>query len=86
MRNAGWLAVVGAVAVLAGCGTVSAGRPAAPVTGVAAAARQTPQQRAVADAASLLASFAAPPDALRIGRAPVSLLATAPTGPASGNV
>jgi hypothetical protein len=86
MRNAGWLAVVGVVAVLAGCGTVSAGRPAAPATGVAVAARQTPQQRAVADAASLLASFAPPPGALRIGRAPVSLLATAPTGPASGNV
>jgi hypothetical protein len=86
MRNAGWLAVIGVVALLAGCGTVSAGRPATPVTGVAAAARQTPQQRAVADAADLLASFVPPPDALRIGRAPVSLLAKAPTVPASANV
>jgi hypothetical protein len=60
MRNAGRLAVlgvVGAVALLAGCGTVSAGRPTAPATSVAAAL-ETPQQRAVADAANLVASFA----------------------------
>jgi len=88
MRNAGWLAVlggVGMVALLAGCGTVSAGPATAPVTSVAAA-QQTPQQRAVADSASLLASFVPPPQAVRTTRAPVSLLAGAPTEPASANV
>jgi len=91
MRNAGLLSVVGVVALLAGCGTVSAGRSAAPVASVLAAARETspqptPPQRAVADAARLLASFVPPPDAARMTRSPVSLLATAPSEPLSANV
>ena len=88
MRNAGWVAVLGSVGVvglLAGCGTVSAGRATAPVTSVAAA-QQTPQQRAVADAAKLLAAFVPPPQAVRTTREPVSLLSEAPTEPASGEI
>jgi hypothetical protein len=86
MRSRGWLAAVGVVALLAGCGTVHAGQPAAPVTGVAAAAQQTPAQRAAADAAHLLASFIPPPHAAAMARSPVSLLAKAPTEPLSGDV
>jgi hypothetical protein len=86
MRNAGWLAVLGVVATLAGCGTVQAGRQAAPAIEVALAAHGTPQQRAAADAASMVAAFAPPPHAMRDGRSPVTLLAHAPTEPLSPDV
>ena len=84
------MAAAGVVALLAGCGTVHAGRPAgpatAPATGVAAAARETPRQRADADAASLLASFIPPPHAAAMTRSPVGLLAKAPSEVLSANV
>jgi hypothetical protein len=85
MRNTGLLAVAGVVVFLAGCGTVHAGRPAAPVTGAAAAARGTPQQQADADAASLLASFIPPPHAAAMTRSPVALLDQAPSEVVSAN-
>jgi hypothetical protein len=87
MRGKGWLAAAVVIALLAACGTVHGGRPAdAPVTGVAAATRETLQQRAVGDAADLLASFIPPPHAVRTTRSPVSLLAKSPTEPASADV
>ena len=95
MRNAGWLAILGAPAVvaavlagvLAGCGTARAGQQPAPATRVMAAApgpaRGTPQQRAAADAAHTLAAFVPPPHAVRTGRLPVSWLAQPPSEPLS---
>jgi hypothetical protein len=85
MRNAGWLAVLVVAAILAGCGTVRAGRqPAA--ADVVIAAHGTPQQRAAADAASMVAGFVPPPRAMRAGRSPVSLLAHAPSEPLGSDV
>jgi hypothetical protein len=86
MRTRGLLAVVGVVALLAGCGTVSAGGPDGIAARVVAGARETPQQRAAADAADLLASFIPPPHAVRLTRSPVSLLGRAPSEPLSANV
>ena len=56
MRTAGLLAVVGVVARLAGCGTVSAAWPDGTVAGVVSGARDTPQQRAFADAVEQIAA------------------------------
>ena len=91
---------LGAVAALAlsGCGTVHAhgadptGRPTGstgvPVTSAKSPARPspTPKQRAVADADSILASFAVPKGARRLSAAPTvekGLLKTAPQVPSS---
>jgi len=71
-----WLAVVGAAAVLAGCGSVQAGQRAVPAVPAAdVAAHQTPEQRAAASAAAMLAAFIPPPRAVRTGTLAVSLLA-----------
>ncbi len=90
MRNAGWVAVLGSVGVvglLAGCGTVSALQgEVAPAVPQSRRRSRTPQQRAVADAAKLLAAFVPPPQAVRTTREPVSLLSEAPTEPASGEI
>jgi hypothetical protein len=79
MRYASWLAVLGAVAVVAGCGTVEAGQRAAPAGPAApatdAAAHQSPRQRAAASAAAMVAAFIPPPRAARTGPLPVSGLA-----------
>jgi hypothetical protein len=86
MRIAGLLAIVGVVALLAGCGTVHADRTDGIVAALVPGAHETPQQRAVVDAGDLLASFIPPPHALRLTRSPVSLLVKAPTEPISSNV
>ena len=82
VRYASLLAVAGAVAILAGCGSVQAGErvapavPAAPAVPTAdVAAQRTPEQRAVASAAAMLAAFIPPPHAVRTGPLRVSLLA-----------
>jgi hypothetical protein len=74
------LALSAAVAVaLSGCGTATATDPASvriastgvPLTSAKSPAKaQTPNQRAVADADAILASFAAPPGARRLSAAP----------------
>jgi hypothetical protein len=81
MKYANWLAVLGAAAVVAGCGTAQAGQratsaPAAADIAPAAdvAARQTPQQQAAASAAAMLAAFIPPPHAVRTGPLSVSWL------------
>jgi hypothetical protein len=77
-------AIVGGCAVLAvvGCGSVHATAPpgAAP-PGTAAAT--TPRQRAVADAAAILASFAVPPGARRLSGAPEGVLKQPPMSSSS---
>jgi hypothetical protein len=83
MRSAGWLAILGATAVLAGCGSARAGSPAQAVAAAPGPAHGTPQQRADADAASTLAAFIPPPHAVRSGRLPVSWLAQPPAEPLS---
>lgn len=96
MRNAGWLAVL-AVAVLTGCATAHVGERAAPAGNAApsthavpaiadAGSRMTPRQRAVADAAKMLAAFIAPPRAVRTAPLRVPVLAQAPTEPMSPDV
>ena len=84
MRNAGWLAVAGAVTILAGCGTLHAGQQAVPT--VDTAAHGTPQQRAASDAADMLAAFIPPSHAVRTARLPVSWLAQPPSQPGSPDV
>jgi hypothetical protein len=80
VRYANWLAVAGAVAVLAGCAAVQAGPRTAPVSQRAVpaanvAAHQTPQQRAAVGAAAIIAAFIPPPHAVRTGPLPVGWLA-----------
>jgi hypothetical protein len=90
VRNAGLLAVVGAAALLAGCGTArvvphaAPSAHAAPVTEIGS--HRTPQQRAATDAAHILAAFIPPPRAVRTVRSHASLLAQAPTQPFSSDV
>jgi len=62
-----------AAMVLAGCGTAhvpAAAAARATTASTTAAARQTPKQRAEADAAAILASFAVPPGATKLSSAP----------------
>jgi hypothetical protein len=63
-----------AAIVLAGCGTAhapaAAGAHPTTTTSSTAVARQTPKQRAEADAAAILASFAVPPGATKLSSAP----------------
>jgi hypothetical protein len=76
MKYASWLAVLGAVAIVAGCGTVRPGQRATPAaTATDAAAHQSPQQRAAASAAAMVAAFIPPPHAVLTGPLPVSGLA-----------
>jgi hypothetical protein len=72
---------------LAGCGTQHAVPPAG-VTGSTggAPAPPPPHQRAVADAARIIASFPVPPGAARSARAPSPLLGAPPEGPATPDV
>jgi hypothetical protein len=81
------LAACAAVGVaVAGCGTQHAGMATAAgttVTRTTAVTAQSPEQRAAAEAASLLAAFRPPPGAARSGRLAVSSLAQAPDVPLS---
>jgi hypothetical protein len=73
-------AVAGAVVVLSGCGSQPFGQPAAGHTGTAGPAA-SPRQRAVADAARIMASFPRPPGAVRTG--PIASLAQPGARPAT---
>lgn len=73
-------AAAGCAAFLAaGCGTTHAAGtgPSAPASPKTAAAAATPQQRASADAASILAAFVPPRGAVRVGGPPAKALGPA---------
>jgi hypothetical protein len=82
MRILPLLAVASCVSIgimaLSGCGLQPAGR----LTGTRSAPA-SPHQRAVADAAHIIASFPVPPGAVRSARAPVPALAPPPQTPAT---
>lgn len=67
-----WCTLLVGGCALAGCGTAHPGqvRPTASTAPSAAGSAGTPQQRAAADAAAILASFVPPPGARRLPRAP----------------
>jgi hypothetical protein len=73
-------AVACAAVVLSGCGSQPFGQPAAGHTGTAGPAA-SPRQRAVADAARIMASFPRPPGAVRTG--PIASLAQPGERPAT---
>jgi hypothetical protein len=76
-------AVLAVLIALAGCGTQHAGQlaSAAKPVSLSAPATGSPQQRAEADAARIIASFRPPPGAVRSARAPSSMLAGPPEIP-----
>jgi hypothetical protein len=75
------------VLAVAGCGSVHVTAPPGTATASAVASRPaspasaTPRQRAVADAAAILASFAVPPGARRLSGAPEGVLKHPPMAP-----
>jgi hypothetical protein len=82
MRTLPLLAAASCVSIgiiaMSGCGTQPAGQLAS-----ARSAPPGPHQRAVADAARIIASFPVPPGAVRSGRAPVPVLGAPPQWPAT---
>jgi hypothetical protein len=82
MRTLPLLAAASCVSIgiiaLSGCGTQPAGQLA-----IARSAPPGPHQRAVADAARIIASFPVPPGAVRSGRAPAPALGAPPQWPAT---